>query len=512
VVKPSLISSESAGETRACLIEPARSSRASRVEFVALRANDEAENVACYGNRMEGATWKKVHAELTRLAGAKGAYDAEEARWLVEAKRVRVHEALGFATLHEYLERLFGYGPRLATERLRVAEALTQLLALRDALAAGELSWSAVREISRVAVAATEAEWIAAAAGKTVRQVEEMVSGRKAGDRPDDPADAGATRHVLRLEISADAMAAFRDARRQIELQVGHSLDDDALVRQLAQHALGGPGDPGRAAYQIEMTVCAECGRGTRDGAGQTFAVTEAEVEAARCDAQTIDLSHVGETAKQEIPPRTRRLVWRRDHGRCRVPGCRSAKYLEVHHIVPRECGGGHDPSNLIVLCGAHHGLIHRGVIRLEGTAPDRLIVRHRDGRPYGQLGSALARAAGVGIEGRKVGGRERDGVEQSFEADVLDGLRRMGVPNGDARRAVAEAARSGGGSLEDLLRASLGVLRRTTYASRISEASCDYSPTWAAAWMHGSGRAGAARLAATVGAGTPPWTSGGVA
>jgi hypothetical protein len=36
----------------------------------------------------------------------------------------------------------------------------------------------------------------------------------------------------------------------------------------------------------------------------------------------------------------------------------------------------------------------------------------------------------------------------------------------------------------EDLLRGALGVLRRTTYASRISEAACDYSATWAAAWM----------------------------
>jgi hypothetical protein len=178
--------------------------------------------------------WKKVHAELVRLAGVKGAYDAEEARWLVEAKRLRVREELGFATVHEYLERLFGYGPRLAMERLRVAEALMGLPALRAALASGDLSWSAVRELSRVAIAVTEADWIAAATGKTVRQVEEMVSGRKAGDRPGDPADDGSKRHVLRLEIAADARAAFRDARRQIELDVGHSLDDDALVRQLA--------------------------------------------------------------------------------------------------------------------------------------------------------------------------------------------------------------------------------------------------------------------------------------
>src|SRR6266545_2401683 len=93
---------------------------------------------------------------------------------------------------------------------------------------------------------------------------------------------------------SADALAAFREARRHIELEVGHSLDDDAAVRMLAHYALGGPDEPGRSAYQVAMTVCERCGSGTRDGAGQVFAVEPHQVEAALCDAQHIDTPHVG--------------------------------------------------------------------------------------------------------------------------------------------------------------------------------------------------------------------------
>ena len=59
---------------------------------------------------MQRDTWKRVHAELTRLARSKGAYDAEEARWLLEGKRVRVHEPLGYGTFLSYLEHVFGYG------------------------------------------------------------------------------------------------------------------------------------------------------------------------------------------------------------------------------------------------------------------------------------------------------------------------------------------------------------------------------------------------------------------
>jgi hypothetical protein len=489
---------------------------------------------------MSGGDWQKVHSELSRLARSRATLDAEEATWLVEAVRVRVHEPLGFGSLLEYLERALGYGPRLAKERLRVAEALSGLSALRASLARAELPWSAVRELSRVATQATETEWIAAARGKTVRQIEEMVSGRRIGDRPGDPADPRLRRHVLRLEISADSLAAFREARRHLELELDHSLEDDETVRLLAHCALDGARDPGRAPYQVAMTVCTECRRGTRDGAGQVFDVESHHVDAALCDAQQIfidpqpiapavpDLSfertaedvqpspaplgaamsdtrepspaplgaamsdtreppaamgaatddgvrprpgegadgaslstHVGPcgpgmsptccptnqpaprptlsplvpAATQTIPPRIRRLIWRRDHRRCKVPGCRSASFLEIHHLVPLSEGGDHDPSRMLLICSGHHTRVHTGRLRIDGIAPDRLAFSHANGAPYGQ------------IHGAKDSAIDRESTEREaghdMETDAVGALRRTGVSPGDARRAVAEAARS---------------------------------------------------------------------
>jgi hypothetical protein len=65
---------------------------------------------------------------------------------------------LGFGSFGEYIERLFGYQPRSTQEKLRVAEALEGLPALERALRDGELNWSAVRELTRVAVRETERE------------------------------------------------------------------------------------------------------------------------------------------------------------------------------------------------------------------------------------------------------------------------------------------------------------------------------------------------------------------
>ena len=57
---------------------------------------------------MNAGDWQTIHAQLTRLARSKGAYDLDEARWLLAGRRARVHEQLGYGTLLEYAERLFG--------------------------------------------------------------------------------------------------------------------------------------------------------------------------------------------------------------------------------------------------------------------------------------------------------------------------------------------------------------------------------------------------------------------
>lgn len=325
---------------------------------------------------------------------------------------------------------------------------------------------SAVRELSRVAIPETEADWVAAATGKTVRQIEEMVSGRRPGDGPTDAADPGLRRHVLRLEISADALAAFREARRHLEIEVGHLLEDDEMMRTLAHRALDVGRQPGRAAYQVAITVCPECRRGTRDGAGRTLAVETHHVEAARCDAQHVFVGGApreprAQAATKTIPSGTRRLVWRRAHGRCQVPGCRAAKGLEIHHLVPRSEGGDHDPTRLLLLCSGHHIRAHKGRLRIDGIAPDRLVFTHANGARYGELGRAPD------------AGRDDQG---SMEADAVGALRRTGVALGDARRAVAEAARTHPAAIEDLVRRAFAILARTVYASRVSEPQARYS------------------------------------
>jgi hypothetical protein len=114
----------------------------------------------------DASDWKQAHAALSRLARERAALDAEEGRWLLRALRSAAHVHLGFGSFAEYIDRLFGYRPRTTQEKLRVAEALETLPHLGRALETGALSWSAARELTRVAVPETEPAWLAPLAAR----------------------------------------------------------------------------------------------------------------------------------------------------------------------------------------------------------------------------------------------------------------------------------------------------------------------------------------------------------
>src|SRR5687767_5740895 len=131
-----------------------------------------------------------VHERLCAIARQRSALDAQELALLHDAKRLQLWREHGYATLYEYLEYVLGYQPRTIQERLRVSDALQDLPALADALTDGTLTFSAVRELTRVATPQTVDRWIDGARGRCVREIEELVSGHKYGDDPDDPKDA----------------------------------------------------------------------------------------------------------------------------------------------------------------------------------------------------------------------------------------------------------------------------------------------------------------------------------
>jgi hypothetical protein len=269
-----------------------------------------ASNIVVVGCRKrEGSMseWKVAHEALSQLARQRAAADAAEGQWLLRARRAQTHEHLGFGNFVSYVEQLFGYTPRSILEKLRVADALEQLPASRAALEQGRLGWCAVRELTRVAVRETEDAWLQAARGKTVRQLEQLVAGKRPGDAPSARPDPRAVRYVLRFEVTAEAYALFREALLELRRRGSSCFDDDAALLEMARCVLGGPGrggstpgrEEGRSPYQIALSVCPECGSGRQPANGQLVTVAPEIVDMAECDAER-------RPARQgESPPRS---------------------------------------------------------------------------------------------------------------------------------------------------------------------------------------------------------------
>ncbi len=338
--------------------------------------------------------WKAIDQNLRSIARRRSALDAEEARWLRDAMRCEVWKKLGMVSALDYCERVLHYTPKVARDRLRVARALANLPKIEAAFAAGDLSYTHVRELSRIAIADTDEVWCAAATGCTVAEVQRQVANREVGDRPTDPQKPEARRYRIELEVSAEVFARYQETARRLSQDAGMRLDDDQLIASLCDAADAPRGASMSPKHAIGVVICERCNQAWQDGGGKRVAISASSFEKAACDA--VDVGRVDGTepprrAVADVTPRVRRFVWARDEGRCQAPGCRSSLGLEIHHLEHRADGGKHDAVNLTLRCSAHHGVHHDG-------RDDRLAMLHsalrNRGWPSAAIDEALAAIA----------------------------------------------------------------------------------------------------------------------
>ena len=219
----------------------------------------------------------------------------------------------------------------------------------------------------------TEAEWIKACRGKNQRQVEELLAEREVGDRPGAPRkpELRAKDRVYR-GITPATEAAVEVARRELQEELGERLDDNQLLALLAARR-NGCAPRKKAAAQVAVTVCPTCQVGRQLAGNRQIALRPEELARVFCDTHWIDVAGK-QRSVQDVTPALRAKVMLRDHARCRVPGCRAAANIEVHHILPWSMGGAHTMENLIALCDGHHAAHHRGDITIEGPAETAVI------------------------------------------------------------------------------------------------------------------------------------------
>ena len=190
----------------------------------------------------------------------------------------RRHGWEGWRSCAHWLNWRTGLDLGAAREKLRVAAALADLNHVAAAMARGQLSYSKVRALTRVASPATEARLLAVALCATAAQVERLVRAWRRVDRdaqPDAEQVLLASR-ALSMQVDEDGMVVLRGRLppevgalllRAVEAameQVPASAEgDEPTIAQrradalglVAESALAGGLDPGNPADRFQVTV-----------------------------------------------------------------------------------------------------------------------------------------------------------------------------------------------------------------------------------------------------------------
>jgi hypothetical protein len=104
---------------------------------------------------------------------------------------------------------------------------------------------------------------------------------------------------------------------------------------------------------------------GVSSGAAQTAGVSAETLRRVACDCGLVAVGSDGQALNigrraRTIPPAIRRALMLRDRG-CAFPGCTYTRFLHGHHVKHWLHGGETSLENLLMLCTAHHHLVHEG-------------------------------------------------------------------------------------------------------------------------------------------------------
>jgi len=349
----------------------------------------------------------------------------------------------GFRSCAHWLCWRVGLDPGAAREKVRVARALGALPLLSAAMRSGEISYSKVRALTRIATPAIEKDLLTFGRAGTAAHVERLVRGMRLVDRiasGKDEKRRHATRYlhvytdedgmmVVRGRLAPEAGAALiraldagveqlygpwrhgkpagvgqegaeaaakaEAAAAAVEAAEDFSAEQrraDALGL-IAESALAAGLDPGSRGdrYQVVVHVDAEVlAPGGEGGSSWLADGTHVSAETSRrlaCDSARVVMRHapdgrvldVGRRTRA-ISPALRRALEHRDGG-CRFPGC-GLRFCDAHHVEPWAEGGATSLENTVLLCRRHHRTVHEDGFSMD-LAPDGEARFYRpDGRP----------------------------------------------------------------------------------------------------------------------------------
>ena len=340
---------------------------------------------------------EKLSAEITELCSYIYAAESRFLALIREFDEKGYWAQQGLCSCAHWLNLKCGIGMNAAREKLRVAHALAELPKVSERFDKGQLSFSKVRAITRIADESNEEYLLMIADHGTAHHVEKLVSKYRTARRLQDvdivraqynnremshyydhdgclvikarlPAEQGAL-IVKALEMAMDVQfhdnvtAVTSESESEAEVVPIAARRADALA-EIAETYMNSNESSGCTAdrYQVVVHVTAATSS-IEDGPGVT-AETSRRIA---CDSSVVCLKEdnngeplsIGRRSRS-IPPPMRRALRARDKG-CRFPGCTNTRFVDGHHVQHWADGGETSLDNLVLLCRHHHHLVHEG-------------------------------------------------------------------------------------------------------------------------------------------------------
>ena len=295
--------------------------------------------------------------------------------WFAEVQNRRMYRQLGHASLQLYATGGLGFSNNRYWQFRKLADDLERLPVLREAVAAGTVGWTKAQQVARVATAETQVAWVAKAAAcgrrelavavKAARRCEASAQLSLTPAPPAPPAAALPTTISLRADgLQLARFEALIEKAHKLGLVAAGADRLDVILDGLEALVAATAAPTHGPAAQVIVHKCPECGRAAAVTARGERELAPAQVAALACDAR---VREPGGVNRATIPPKVRADVLARDRHRCATPGCGAARFLEVHHVTPRNRGGSNRVENLVTMCSRCHAFAHA---RGPGLAP----------------------------------------------------------------------------------------------------------------------------------------------
>jgi hypothetical protein len=354
-----------------------------------------------------------LEEELASLASRIAAAESRFCALLAEVDRRGLWALAGASSCAAWLSWRCGLTAGAARERVRVANALRALPLLGSAFAAGRLSFSQVRALTRVATPESEGIWVEWAGHTPASQIERVCTARRRVRRLNQPDADRRTEEVARTDV---VMSTDEDGMVTIRARL-HPEDAHLVVAALQARVMADPCDepigerraealvdmarsglvagsrqvedtPGVNAYELLVHLDAASLDGDTAGCAAIDGgplLSTATAQRLACDTAVAPLRmgagqplDVGRS-RRTIPPAIRRAVTARDR-HCTFPGCGRTRGLQCHHVVFWGNGGVTAVQNLVLVCRRHHRAVHEEGFSVELTGEGETRWCHTDG------------------------------------------------------------------------------------------------------------------------------------